>query len=144
MGRQVQLAEGCERYDPLVRFGGLPCFPATPVLDQLDAGAELRGQPLESHFCEWPDAERLVLRDGIDYDVLVFGISLGMVPFVCPELLDDRREWRAMVNRVKTTATQAVQLWLREDEARSGGPIRGRPSARMRQPRYTPGRRCRS
>ena len=97
VGRQVRLAEGRERYDPLVRFGGLPCFPATPVLDQLDAGAELLGQPLESHFCEWPDAEKVVLRDGVDYDVLVFAISLGMVPFVCRELLDDRREWRAMV-----------------------------------------------
>ncbi len=137
VGRQVQLAEGCERYDPLVRFGGLPCFPATPVLDQLDAGAELRGQPLESHFCEWPDAEQRVLRDGVDYDVLVFGISLGMVPFVCRELLDDRREWRAMVDRVKTTATQAVQLWLREDELTLGWPYPGTTVSAYEQPLHT-------
>ena len=102
------------------------------------------GQPLESHFCEWPDAEQLVLRDGVDYDVLVFGISLGMVPFVCRELLDDRREWRAMVDHVKTTATQAVQLWLREDERDARVALsQGRPSARMSS-RYTPGPRCRS
>jgi len=137
VGRQVQLAAGRERYDPLVRFGGLPCFPATPVLDQLDAGAELRGQPLESHFCEWPDAEQLVLRDGVDYDVLVFGISLGMVPFVCRELLDDRREWRAMVDHVKTTATQAVQLWLREDELALGWPYPGTTVSAYEQPLHT-------
>jgi uncharacterized protein with NAD-binding domain and iron-sulfur cluster len=137
VGRQVRLAEGCERYDPLVRFGGLPCFPATPVLEQLDAGAELRGQPLESHFCEWPDAEQLVLRDGVDYDVLVFGISLGMVPFVCRELLDDRREWRAMVDHVKTTATQAVQLWLREDELALGWPYPGTTVSAYEQPLHT-------
>jgi len=137
VGRQVQVAEGCEHYDPLVRFGGLPCFPAAPLLDQLDAGTELEGQPLESHFCEWPDAEELVLRDGVDYDVLVFGISLGMVPLVCRELIGDRREWRAMVDHVRTTATQAVQLWLREDELALGWPHPGATVSAYEQPLHT-------
>jgi hypothetical protein len=43
-----------------------------------------------------------------------------MAPIVCRELLADRREWRAMVERVTTTATQALQLWLREDEPSLG------------------------
>jgi uncharacterized protein with NAD-binding domain and iron-sulfur cluster len=78
-----------------------------------------------------------VLRDGVDFDVLVFGISLGMVPFVCRELLDDRREWRAMVDHVKTTATQAVQLWLREDELALGWPYPGTTVSAYEQPLHT-------
>jgi uncharacterized protein with NAD-binding domain and iron-sulfur cluster len=137
VGRQVQLAQGRERYDPLARFGGLPCFPSTPQLDQLDAGAEIEGQPLESHFCDRRDAEARTLRDGVDYDVLVFAASLGMAPFVCRELIDDRREWRAMVDHVKTTATQAVQVWLREDERALGWPHPGATVSAYEQPLHT-------
>lgn len=137
VGRQVGLAQGHERYEPLVRVGGLPCFPTAPLLDQLEAGTELEGQPLESHFCDWPDADTRVLRDGVDYDVLVFSISLGMVPLVCRELIEDRREWRAMVDHVKTTATQAVQVWLREDERALGWPHPGATVSAYEQPLHT-------
>jgi len=125
MGRQAHLAPGVETYDPLVRFGGLPCFPATPVVEQLDAPAGVEDQPLESHFCAWPDAETRELRRGEDFDVLVLAVSLGMVPIVCEELIEDRPEWRAMVENVHTTATQAVQLWLREDEPSLGWTVPG-------------------
>jgi uncharacterized protein with NAD-binding domain and iron-sulfur cluster len=113
IGRQAQLAPGLDSYEPLARFDGLPCFPSTPLADQLGAGGEIRAAPLESHFCEWPDAESRVLRCGKDFDVIVFAMSAGMVPIVCRELID---EWRAMAENLKTTATQAVQIWLREDE----------------------------
>jgi uncharacterized protein with NAD-binding domain and iron-sulfur cluster len=116
VGRQVRPAPGRDTYEPLMRVGGLPGFPSTPLLDQLDATADIEGEPLESHFCDWPDAETRVLRCGEDFDVAVFAIPVGMAQIVCRELIDDRREWRAMVDHVKTTATQAVQLWLREDE----------------------------
>ena len=118
VGRQARLAG--ERYEPLVRVGGLPCFPSRPRMDQLDAEPALAEQPLESHGCAWPDAETRVLRHGEDFDVAVFAASIGIVPHTCAELLADRREWRAMVEHVTTTATQAVQLWLREDEPTLG------------------------
>ncbi|HWW89718.1 MAG TPA: FAD-dependent oxidoreductase [Solirubrobacteraceae bacterium] len=137
VGRQVDLAAGVERYEPLLRFGDLPCFPSSPLVDQLDAGAELEGQPLESHFCDWPDAEKRVLRDGVDFDVIVFAISLGMAPIVCRELIDDRGEWRAMVDNVTTTATQAVQLWLREDEHALGWRHPGTTVSAYEQPLHT-------
>ena len=120
VGRQARLAAGRARYEPLIPVGGLPGFPSAPLVDQLDASAGIEGQPLESHFCDWPDAEPRLLRHGEDFDVLVFAISLGMAPIVCRELIDDRREWRAMVDHVGTTATQSLQLWLREDERSLG------------------------
>jgi uncharacterized protein with NAD-binding domain and iron-sulfur cluster len=126
-GRQARLAPGLDQYEPLIRVGDLPGFPSTPIVDQLDAGAEIEHEPLESHFCEWPDAEARVLRDGEHFDALVLAIPVGMAPLLCRELVADRREWRAMVERVTTTATQSVQLWLREDE----------PSLGWRQPGTT-------
>jgi uncharacterized protein with NAD-binding domain and iron-sulfur cluster len=125
VGRQVQVAPGLASYEPLARFGELPGFPSTPLVDQLDAAPEVARAPLESHFCDWPDAETRVLRDGEDFDAIVFAIPVGMAPIVCGELIDDRREWRAMVEHVTTTATQALQLWLREDEPSLGWPEPG-------------------
>jgi uncharacterized protein with NAD-binding domain and iron-sulfur cluster len=137
VGRQARLAPGRDRYEPLVRVGGLPGFPSTPLVDQLDANAGIEGQPLESHFCDWPDAETRVLRHGEDFDVLVLAISLGMAPIVCRELIDDRREWRAMVDHVGTTATQSVQLWLRADERSLGWPDPGTTVSAYEHPFHT-------
>lgn len=137
LGRQAHLAPGLDSYDPLVRVGGLPGFPSTPLVDQLDATPDIVGEPLESHFCEWPDAETRVLRHGEDFDVAVFAISLGMAPIVCRELIDDRREWRAMVDHVTTTATQSVQLWLREDESALGWREPGATVSAYEQPFHT-------
>ncbi len=103
-----------------MRVGGLPGFPSIPLVDHLDAASDIAGEPLESHFCTWPDAETRVLRRGEDFDVLVFAIPVGMARIVCRELIEDRREWRSLVDRVTTTATQAVQLWLRPDEPSLG------------------------
>jgi uncharacterized protein with NAD-binding domain and iron-sulfur cluster len=116
VGRQARLAAGVDAYEPLVRFSGLPGFPSGPLAGQLDAPPGIEAAPLESHFCDWPDAEARVLRDGEDFDAVVLAIPVGMAPIVCSELIEDRPEWRGMVEHVTTTATQALQLWLREDE----------------------------
>ncbi len=105
------LAIGVERYEPLVRVKGLPCFPAAPLTDQLAAKGS---------------GQSRVLRRNTDFDVLVFAMSLGTAPTVCHQLIEDRPEWREMVRHVRTVATQAFQLWLREAEPAlgAGGPGR--------------------
>jgi uncharacterized protein with NAD-binding domain and iron-sulfur cluster len=125
MGRQVRLAPGVLRYEPLVRVRGLPGFPAAPLVDQLAEAEGIEGQPLESHWCTWPDAERRVLRRGVDFDVAVLAIPVGMAGIVCEELIADRPEWRDMVANVATVATQAFQVWLREPEPALGWPHPG-------------------
>jgi uncharacterized protein with NAD-binding domain and iron-sulfur cluster len=137
VGRQARLAPGLESYEPLVRIGGLPGFPSTPLVDQLDASADIAMEPLESYFCNWPDAETRVLRHREDFDVAVFAISIGMAPIVCRELIEDRREWRAMVEHVTTTATQAVQLWLRDDERSLGWSEQGTTVSAYEHPFHT-------
>ena len=120
LGRQVHLEPGRGHYDPLAHYRGLPCFPAVPLIGQLRDAAGIEGHPLESHWCRWPDAERRVLRDGEDFDVVVFAIPPGMARYVCRELVDQRREWSDMVGRVATVATQSLQLWIRDSESSLG------------------------
>ncbi|MDP9167128.1 MAG: FAD-dependent oxidoreductase, partial [Actinomycetota bacterium] len=119
MGRQVRLAAGVDRYEPLVTVRGLPVFPSTPLADQIEpkVGAHLS----ESHF-EDPrnDVETRVLRRGTDFDHVVLAVSLSMVELVATELIADRPEWHDMTTHIRTVATQAFQIWLGPDEPALG------------------------
>ncbi len=119
-GRQARLRDGVEQYDPLVRVRGLPCFPDRPVVGQLDADPAIAEQPLESIWCDWPDAEARTLRHGEDFDVAVLAVPIDMLRIVAPAVIDQKPAWRRMVNGIPTTATLALQLWLRKDEPSLG------------------------
>lgn len=110
-------------YRPLVDVGGLPCWPAEPDWDQLVDGDELRrdGREFEVHADRRRVASR-VLRVGRDFDLVVLAVGLGAVPHVCSELVARDARWRAMVDHVKTVATQAFQVWLSEDMEQLGWP----------------------
>src|SRR5262249_50815715 len=112
MGRQARPKGGV--YDPLYDVNGLPCWPSAPDYDALEGGEALRasGQNLESWWNAWPDVERRRLEAGRDFDRVILGISIGAFPFVCKQLIAARPRFRAMVEHVKTTQTQAVQLWF--------------------------------
>jgi uncharacterized protein with NAD-binding domain and iron-sulfur cluster len=113
MGRQVRLADGVDHYEPLIRVGGLPVFPANPIAEQIES-REVGS--LETHFGPRNDVETRLLRRGVDFDHVVLAVSLGMVPIVCRELIEDRTDWRDMTTHIPTVATQAFQIWLRPDD----------------------------
>ena len=105
-----------DRYDPLVRVHGLPCFPRDPDRRQL------RDSPARS------GAERdrvVVLERGRDFDWVVLGISVGALPRLAGELIAADESWRAMTDALPTVATQAFQAWLTEDERELGSPHPG-------------------
>lgn len=108
--------KGAGEYSPLVDVRGLPCWPSTPIYDQLVEGERFQreGWNFESHWDRRKVASR-TLRVVDDFDFVVLGVSLGTIPFVCREILARDKRWRDMVERVKTVATQSVQLWMRED-----------------------------
>ena len=101
-------------YAPLVDVDGLPCWPSAPRHEQLVEGAQLAREciDLECPWSPWPGVGGKVLERGRDFDDVIFGISLGAVAHLCPGLVARDPAWRRMVDRVKTVATQAVQLWL--------------------------------
>jgi uncharacterized protein with NAD-binding domain and iron-sulfur cluster len=118
MGRQVRLADGVGHYEPLTTIRGLPVFPNTPLVEQIEGRARIDG--LESHFGTRDDVETRVLRRGVDFDHVVLAVSLGMIDLVATELIADSPEWRDMTKHLRTVATQAFQLWLRPHESALG------------------------
>jgi uncharacterized protein with NAD-binding domain and iron-sulfur cluster len=122
MGRQVRLVDGVDHYDPLTRVHGLPVFPSKPLAGQIHSGAV---ESLESHFGPRHDVETLVLRRGVDFDHVVMAVSLGMVPIIAKELIEDRPDWRDMTTHIRTVATQAFQIWLRPNDDDLGWPHPG-------------------
>lgn len=104
-------------YDPLIEVKRLPCWPASPLYDQLVEGEAMQSQgvDLESYWTPWRSPGRLTLRAGVDYDKLVFGISIGAVPYLCADLLEASAAWRDMVEAIKVVPTQQLQLWLSKD-----------------------------
>lgn len=126
MTRQVDVPGG--DYDPLVPVKGLPCWPSQPKYELLDAAqaALLRqGQVnLESNWSNWPELYRqtfghplptLTLQRGVDFDSIVFAISADGLAQLCPQLVARSPALRASSEKVKTTATQAYQVWLDRD-----------------------------
>lgn len=47
------------------------------------------------------------------WEIQFLGISLGALPFICPELIKAKLEWQQLVENVKTVTTQGEQLWLK-------------------------------
>jgi uncharacterized protein with NAD-binding domain and iron-sulfur cluster len=106
-------------YEPIVTVGGVPCWPDRPLFTQLAEGELLKGHNLESAWDTWPGTPK-VLRRGVDFDLVVFGISLGSVPWVCKELVRARPAWQDMVANIKTVQTQGLQLWMNQSSADLG------------------------
>lgn len=90
--------------EPLVRVGGLPCFPSE---------------------VEVPIRHRRTLRAGPDFDEVVFAISVGAAAAVTPELIARHPRWSQMCEGLATVPTRAVQLWLSEDEPTLGWDLPG-------------------
>jgi uncharacterized protein with NAD-binding domain and iron-sulfur cluster len=131
--RQADVTRGADHYDPLVDVNGLACWPSTPNFGQIvPAQADLlqsRGINLESHWTDWPEVyaqafgqplPRVSLRRGEDFDLVVFGASVGSLPVLAPKLIDRSPALQGTVANVKTAATQAYQAWLVPDLAGLG------------------------
>lgn len=119
--RQARLRGGADEYHPLIDVKGLPCWPSEPLYDQLEDGAALeegwrsKGYDLESQWSAWPAASKRVLERGRDFDLVVLGVPIGVVPHIARELVDADPAWKRMIEEVPTAPTIALQLWLRDD-----------------------------
>jgi uncharacterized protein with NAD-binding domain and iron-sulfur cluster len=104
-------------YEPLIDVKGLPCWPPAPRYEQLEEGEALRahGHRFASLRDDWPDRERLTLREGEDFDRIILGISHGSLASITGPLAARSPDWRAMLDGVRTTGTLATQLWFRRD-----------------------------
>jgi uncharacterized protein with NAD-binding domain and iron-sulfur cluster len=119
LSRQVKITPDQEAkggYEPLIPVKGLPCWPNTPLYDQIVDGECLKQEriDLESYTTADHDVEELPpLTVGKDFDIVVLGISLGALPYICPDLITASRKWKDMVDHVKTVRTQGFQIWFK-------------------------------
>lgn len=129
--QQVALAN--PEYHPLVDVKGLGCWPSEPNYSQIDAEQvallQANDVNLESYWSNWPELYRekfgkplpqRLLKKGVDFDKVVFGISVGSLTALCPQLLAQSPKLRTTSEKVQTVATQAYQVWLNKDLAQMG------------------------
>lgn len=127
----------------------LLCWPDRPNYDDLVQGDEMKSRrlinpDLESYWTDWSPTPAIKRRlvAGKDFDVLVLGIAVGALPFVCKELIAQdntpsttpnfkaMQKWRRMIDNVKTVRTQGFQLWLDRSAQEMGFEIPSRFSER--------------
>jgi uncharacterized protein with NAD-binding domain and iron-sulfur cluster len=114
---------GNKGYQPLIDVNNVPSWPAEPDYAQLAGGEALKR---EGHSFEsaWEDrrAGTKKLTVTKDFDFVVLGVSVAVLPEVAGELIERESRWREMIRHVKTVPTQAFQLWIRESTAELGWP----------------------
>ncbi|MBI2793873.1 MAG: NAD(P)-binding protein [Ignavibacteria bacterium] len=102
-------------YDPTITVNNLMCWPSVPNYNQIDPSqaAQLKAGDidLEDPWTSWPGYKPITLQKGVDFDDIILGIPLGMLPTVCSEIIQARKPWQDMINNVKTTPTLSAQLW---------------------------------
>jgi uncharacterized protein with NAD-binding domain and iron-sulfur cluster len=116
--QQVALEEELTEYDPLVIVKDLGCWPDRPNYAQLNpAQAKLLQENninLESFWTAWPDIykahfghslPKIILTKGVDFDKVIYGISIGSLPHICPTLLAQDKGLQIMSEKVETVAT---------------------------------------
>ncbi|MBK8251352.1 MAG: NAD(P)-binding protein [Polyangiaceae bacterium] len=120
-GRQATVKGGRE-YQPLFDVKGLPCWPSEPLWDQLVEGERFarEGRDLENFFDKSADVEHVRLKVGVDFDTVILGVSIGALPYVAAEVVENSPKLKGAVQHIRTTATQAVQLWFKPDLAKLG------------------------
>jgi uncharacterized protein with NAD-binding domain and iron-sulfur cluster len=112
---QARIKNG-ESYQPLIDVQDRPCWPSAALWNQILDGDEMQaeGRDFES-FWDRRREDGRALKVGEDFDLVVLGVGLGVIPYVCSEFLARDRRWLRMTQEVKTVASQAFQIWLTED-----------------------------
>ncbi len=120
---QALLKNPAQEYQPLISVKDLPAWPGEPQYAQLQNAGGLQGIDMESYWNGLAPAARKTILAGQDFDQIVFGISIGAVPYVCPELLAHSPRWQNMVQKVTTVQTQTMQVWFQKSSTELGWDI---------------------
>jgi uncharacterized protein with NAD-binding domain and iron-sulfur cluster len=133
LGRQVKLENPNAEYEPLIDVPGkhFKSWPTHPDYAQIENGNALKNYDLESEWTDWPDAdEPLTLRRrstgdqpsaSDTFDLAILAVGFGGLPSICRELSSRYPDtWGQCLDKVQTTQTLALQLWLTKDTDQLG------------------------
>ena len=116
--RQVELKDPNLEYNPAIAApNNISAWPDQPLYEQLnpEQAKELQEKNinLEDPWANWQAVDTYTLkRSQNDFDLLVLGIPVGVLPSICPSIIENVPAWKQMTTGVKGTATMAMQLWL--------------------------------
>ena len=119
MAKQVELKDGNSEYEPAIDApNNISAWPDQPLYDQLNAQQAEQLQQnnvnLEDPWANWKPVDTFTLkRANNDFDLLVLGIPVGVLPSICPTIVEKMPSWQQMTTGVKGTATMSMQLWLK-------------------------------
>jgi len=114
-------------YDPLTPMpNGDLVWPSEPNYDQLVEGNQLQPNPanndeginLESWWADWTGSSQSLLLG--PEDQVVVALPPQAQRFSCGSALAGDAKWSTMIDEVKTTPTQALQIWLTKSLAELG------------------------
>ena len=113
-----------EEYDPLINVKGLPSWPNEPKYEEIvqkQANLLMKNNiDLESFWTRWPNVyeehfkqplPEIVLKRGRDFDIIVFGIPVGSLPYLCSELLEASPSLRNTNTYIGRTSSAQLQMW---------------------------------
>lgn len=108
-----QAATKTSPYTPLVDIKDLPCWPSTPLWDQLVDGEKLKASGIDFEDEKSPPTgKEYRLERGRDFDLVILGASMGSLPYLTADLSAASERWRRMLDRVETVGTHAAQFWM--------------------------------
>ncbi len=117
-------AKSPEGYEPTRTLpDGQVVWPNQPFFDQLVEGDELerRGIDLESWWADWTGTPGR-LEKGTDFDQVVVAMPIECQKHVCTKVSALSPAWQTMVEKVRSTPTQALQIWLDRSVEELGWP----------------------
>ncbi len=119
---QAEVAGGGE-YEPLVNVNNVPSWPAQPDYAQLVDGDALARDGADFEAA-WEERHVRVKKLNVkrDFDFVVLGVGVAVLPEVAQELIARAPRWREMAQQAKTVPTQAFQIWMRESTDELGWP----------------------
>lgn len=109
---QQAATAGGRPYAPLAAVNGRPCWPAAPLLDQLEGVS-----PGQMPNYEDPDSHTSVatvtLSAGEHFDRVILAVGAASLPEVAGDLVRRDPKWARMAAAGRTVATHSLQLWLK-------------------------------
>jgi uncharacterized protein with NAD-binding domain and iron-sulfur cluster len=122
LAQQVEFVNKNSPYEPLIENDST--WPSRPNAEQIVNGDQLENYDLESAWTDWPDAipeRRLRWRnsnsdlngDRDTFDIVVLAMGFEGLASICMGFADQfPNTWGKAFDKIKTTQTVALQLWL--------------------------------
>jgi uncharacterized protein with NAD-binding domain and iron-sulfur cluster len=135
---QAVVTAGADAYDPLIDWNGRKVWPTHPKFHLLVNGNALENAgDFESWWKPTQAHGPFKLQQGVDFDHVILGISVGALKEICSDLATHLPTWQIMLTNMQTIPTISVQVWSEKTSAQLGSGSVLRLATALEQPLST-------